>query len=193
MLSVIWSMMMAFSVVFAFASGRGAEIVTMLNSSVKSGAEMFLTLAPLMCFWSGIMECAEKCRITNVIARLLRPLLSFLFPDIKNDSDAINKISLNMSANILGMGNASTPLGLQAMKRLDELNPNPNEASGAMCMFVVINTASIQLIPSTVISLRAQAGSASPSDILLPVLITTLSAFTVGTAAAKICAGSARK
>ncbi len=187
MLTVIWSSLIAISVVFSFASGNGEEIVNMLNSAIMSGADLFLMIAPLMCFWSGIMETAERSGITNTIAKALRPIIRLLFPDIKEDSDAVSKISLNMSANILGMGNAATPLGLQAMKRLDSLNPFPETASDAMCMFVIVNTASIQLIPSSVISWRAQFGSASPSDILPAVLITTLAAFLAGTASAKIC------
>lgn len=187
MLTVIWSLLIASSVIFSFITGKGGEVVNMLNSAIVSGADLFLKLAPLMCFWSGIMETAERSGITNVIARLLRPFIKLLFPDVKDDSDAVSKISLNMSANILGMGNAATPLGLRAMERLDKLNPFPESASDAMCMFVVVNTASIQLIPSSVISLRSQFGSASPSDILPAVLITTLAAFLVGTLSAKLC------
>lgn len=187
MLTIIWSAIIAISIIFSFATGNGREIVNMLNSAIISGADLFLKLAPLMCFWSGIMETAERSGITNVIAKALRPIIRLLFPDIKDDFDAVSKISLNMSANILGMGNAATPLGLQAMERLDNLNPFPETASDAMCMFVIVNTASIQLIPSSVISWRSQFGSASPSDIMPAVLITTLAAFLTGTVSAKIC------
>ena len=147
----------------------------MLNSSIQSAASLFLSIAPLMCFWSGVMEITARCGATKLICRLLSPLTAFLFPSIRRDSEARAKISMNMSANILGMGNAATPLGLIAMERLDKINPDPY-------------TASIQLIPSTVITLRAQFGSLSPSDVIPATLITTLTAFTVGCGAAKLCA-----
>lgn len=188
MLNLIWSLIIIFSILFSFASGKGEDIVGMLNSSINSSFSLFLTIAPLMCFWSGIMEAAERSGITKIIAKAIHPLIRLLFPEIKDDYEAVSKITMNMSANILGMGNAATPLGLQAMERLDKLNVNPERADNAMCMFVIVNTASIQLIPSTVISLRAQFGSASPSDILPATIITTLCAFTVGCISAKICA-----
>lgn len=132
------------------------------------------------------MEICEASGVTTIIARLLSPVTRFLFGSVSRNKSAMQKVCMNMSANLLGMGNAATPLGIAAMKELDALNPTPEKASHAMCMFIVINTASIQLIPSTVIALRAQYGSASPGDILLPTLITTLCAFFVGTFAAKL-------
>ena len=188
MLTAIWSILICASIVFSILNGQGAEIINMLNSSIQSAASLFLSIAPLMCFWSGVMEITARCGATKLICRLLSPLTAFLFPSIKRDSEARAKISMNMSANILGMGNAATPLGLIAMERLDKINPDPYTASDAMCMFVVVNTASIQLIPSTVITLRAQFGSLSPSDVIPATLITTLTAFTVGCGAAKLCA-----
>lgn len=188
MLTVIWSILICLSIVYSSLTGRGGEIINMLNSSIQSAASLFLSIAPLMCFWSGVMEITARCGASEIICRLLSPLTKVLFPSIKDDKEALSKISMNMSANILGMGNAATPLGLLAMERLDKINPSPYVASNAMCMFVVVNTASIQLIPSTVITLRAQFGSLSPSDTIPATLITTVAAFTVGCTAAKLCA-----
>lgn len=178
-----------FAGIFYTAVTQGGDaVVLFLNNGIKKAFELFITLAPIMCFWSGIMEIGDACGITKVISKLLSPLTGILFGKEYKNTDAMRKISMNMSANLLGMGNAATPLGLDAMRALDKINPNPYLASNAMCMFIVINTASIQLIPSSVIALRTQYGSQTPSDIIIPTIITTICAFTVGTVCAKICA-----
>ena len=166
----------------------GNSVVLLLTNGITKAFELFITLAPIMCFWSGIMEIAEKGNATGIFSKLLSPLNRFLFGSAYQDKASMKKISMNMSANILGMGNAATPLGLDAMKSLDSNNPNPLSATDAMCMFIIINTASIQLIPTSVIALRTQMGSISPSDIILPTIVTTICAFLVGTISAKICA-----
>ncbi len=192
MLSYIWSFLIVFAIIFASVTQGGENVVTMLNNAIQNGTELFLTIAPLMCFWSGVMEITEQSGITHFIARILSPLTKILFPSLKNDGEALGKICMNMSANLLGMGNAATPLGLSAMERLDKINPTPAKASNAMCMFVIINTASIQIIPSSVITLRAAFGSETPADILPAVWITTLSAFIVGIFSAKLCSGGSK-
>jgi len=187
LLGFIWSVIIAAAFVYSFSVGQTENLVSLLNSAISDAANLFLTLAPLMCFWSGIMEITEQSGITGRIARILSPVTRFLFPEIRDDKSAMHKICMNISANILGMGNAATPLGLSAMERLDEINPEPSRASRAMCMFAVINTASVQLIPSSVITLRAAFGSESPSDIIPSVWITTAVTFCVGVFAAKLC------
>lgn len=173
-------------IIYTAITKDGDSVVLFLNSGIEKAFELFITLAPIMCFWSGIMEVCEKSGITNIIAKLLSPLTRLLFGKTSQNKEAMHKVCMNMSANMLGMGNAATPLGLDAMRELDCLNPTPDIASHAMCMFIVINTASIQLIPSSVIALRAQYGSLSPSDTIIPTLITTVCAFTVGTLCAKL-------
>lgn len=187
-MTYIWSFMLIAGLLYTAVTQGGDTAVTILNNGIEKTVELILTLAPIMCFWSGIMEIADKSGITKIISKLLSPVTGFLFGKEYKNSEAMRKISMNMSANILGMGNAATPLGLDAMSSLDKLNPTPNTASNAMCMFIVVNTASIQLIPTSVIALRSQYGSASPSEIILPTIITTLSAFAVGTISAKIAA-----
>lgn len=175
-------------IVYSSLTLGGNDTLLLLTSGVNKAFELFITLAPIMCFWTGIMEIAERSSVTKLFSKLLSPVNRFLFGKAYYDKISMEKISMNMSANILGMGNAATPLGLDAMKSLDSNNPNPLSATDAMCMFIVINTASIQLIPTSVIALRTQMGSVSPSDIIIPTLITTLCAFMVGTLSAKICA-----
>lgn len=175
-------------IICALLTKDADSVVIILNSGIEKAFSLFITLAPIMCFWSGIMEICEKSNITEAIAKLLSPLTKLLFGKTAENKTAMRKVCMNMSANILGMGNAATPLGLDAMRELDRLNSHNATASHAMCMFIVINTASIQLIPSSVIALRAQFGSSSPSDIMLPTIITTICAFTVGTTLAKFFA-----
>lgn len=179
--------MMIFAIAYAVFTQGGDAAITFLNNGIEKGLTLFLTLTPIMCFWSGIMEVADNSGITKTVSLLLSPLIRILFGK-RLPQKAKEKISMNMSANLLGMGNAATPLGLEAMRELDSLNPTPERAGNLMCMFIIINTASIQLFPSSVIALRSQAGSIAPSDILLPTMITTLLAFLVGTISAKICA-----
>lgn len=180
--------MIIFGLLYTVITKDCDSAVLILNSGIEKAFSLFITLAPIMCFWSGIMEICEKSHLTDLISRILSPLTRVLFGKASQNKEAMCKVSMNMSANLLGMGNAATPLGLDAMRELDKENSHPSVASHAMCMFIVINTASIQLIPSSVIALRAKAGSSSPSDILFPTIITTICAFTVGVSLAKFFA-----
>ena len=186
-LTPIWSAMIIAGIIATACVSGGEGVVLSLNKGIEKSFELFITLAPIMCFWSGIMEIAEQSRLTKIISRLLLPITKPLFGKSGTDTSTTEKITMNMSANLLGMGNAATPLGLNAIEALDRLNPFPERLSDAMCMFIIINTASIQLIPTSIIAFRTQCGSTSPSDILLPTIITTLAAFFVGTVSAKIC------
>ncbi|MBR5535715.1 MAG: hypothetical protein IKU60_03610 [Clostridia bacterium] len=179
-------MLLSGLLVLSFTQG-GDEAVLILNGGIKKSFDLVITLVPIMCFWSGIMEVADKCGITKTVSRILSPLTNRLFGKEYKNTEAMHRISMNMSANLLGMGNAATPLGLEAMRALDDINPTPRKASRAMCMFIVINTASIQLVPSSVIAFRSQMGSQSPSDIMIPTVLTTICAFLAGTISAKIC------
>ena len=129
----------------------------------------------MLCLWSGLMEIARRCRLTEALARLLHPLTRRLFPTVPQGSPAMQAICMNLSANLLGLGNAATPLGLAAMRELQKLNPHKDSASNAMVTFVAMNTASLQLIPTTCAALRQQAGSAAPMEILPAVWLTGLS------------------
>ena len=133
------------------------------------------------------MQIAKDSSFSQKLAKLLKPLIKFLFPDVKENEAAYNEISLNIIANILGLGNASTPLGLKAMESLQEKNHSKNTLSNSMAMLVLINTASMQLIPTTVIAIRTSQNSANPTSIILPVWIATFSAAFTAILIAKIC------
>lgn len=132
------------------------------------------------------MKIAQETSFTKKLSRLLKPVINFLFPDIKNNEKVKEEIAMNMVANILGLGNAATPLGLKAMKTLQKENKNKDTVSPAIAMFIVINTASIQLIPTSVIAIRTGLDSQNPSQIILPVWIATISAMVAAVTATKI-------
>ena len=135
---------------------------------------MTMGLLGLIAFWSGLMEIAERAGLTHLLARFLRPMTKWLFPDIPVDHEAIGAVILSISANILGIGNAATPLGIRAMERLNELNERPGTASDAMCTFAALTTSSLTIVPVTVIGLRSAAGSQDPTSIIGTTLIATI-------------------
>jgi len=185
MLNYIWSGMILISFVVAMFTGRIDETTASAMEGAGRAIETCIGLLGTMCLWSGLARIAENSGLTLVFAKLLRPVTKVIFPKLKSGSAALNAIVLNMVANLLGMGNAATPLGIAAMKELDKENRHRITASNEMCMFAVINTASIQLIPSTVISLRQMFGSENPSDIVVPVWICSICAVIMGVLAAK--------
>ena len=186
MLNYLWSGMILVSLVVAIFMGRIENVTGAAMEGAAMAVETCLGLLGSMCLWTGLAKIAENSGLTKVFAKLLSPLTRVIFPKLKKDSTAMNAIIINMVANLLGMGNAATPLGIAAMKELDKENKHRGIASNEMCMFVVVNTASIQLIPSTVISLRQMFGSKNPSEIVVPVWICSLCAVTAGVLAAKL-------
>ncbi len=185
MLNYIWSGMILISFAVAIFTGRIEETTSAAMEGAGRAVETCIGLLGTMCLWSGLARIAENSGLTRVFSKLMQPFTKFIFPNIKNESKALNAIVMNMVANMLGMGNAATPLGIAAMKELDKENRHRGTASNEMCMFVVINTASIQLIPSTVISLRQMFGSENPSEIIVPVWICSICAVIMGVLTAK--------
>lgn len=149
------------------------DIVNSTFDSSKTAAEIALGLIGVMTFWLGVMKVGEKGGVIRVFARLIGPLFRKLFPDIPKDHPVYGSILMNFSANMLGLDNAATPLGLKAMKELQDLNPNPHQASNAQIMFTVLNSCSLVLLPTTIMAYRAQEGARNPSDVFLPILIAT--------------------
>ncbi len=185
MMNVIWAGMIVVAVIAGLCTGR-LESVTQAGLDGAAGAvEMVLGLLGMMCLWTGLMNIAQKSGLVAKFSRMLRPIIRILFPDISTDGKAAGAIVSNMVANIFGLSNAATPLGLKAMDELDRLNGGSKTASDAMCTFVVLNTASIQLVPSTVIAIRAAAGSADPFGIIVPVWISSVCGVLVGVFAIK--------
>ena len=182
-MSGIWTGMVAVSLVCALAAGRGSEVASAAMEGASAGVELCLGMAGALCLWMGVMEVLRRAGAMGWLSRLLRPVLSRLYPDFARDSGVMDAISANVSANLLGLGNAATPLGLDAARRMSRRSPGV--ASDALCMLVVCNTASIQLLPTTVASIRAAAGSAAPFDILPAVWVASCMSLTAGLLAAR--------
>ena len=157
-----------------------AAVSTAAMNGCGQAVELALSLAGTICLWSGVMGIAEKSGLTDVLSRMFRPVNRFLFRGLSPDSPAIKAVSMNMAANLLGLGNAATPLGLAAMKELARENPEPGTASQAMVTFVVLNTASLQILPTTNAYLRLAAGSKEPMEILPAVWLASTVSICVG-------------
>ena len=166
MLNWLWAGIMIVALAAGAVNGRLGEVTNALLSGGGEAIKLSLTLGGAMCLWGGMMRIAEKGGLTELLSKALSPLMRLLFPKLKPDGPACRAILMNMAANFLGLGNAATPFGLKAMNELEKENPIPGTASNSMVVFVVLNTASIQLIPTTVATLRLQYGSAQPMRIL---------------------------
>ena len=149
------------------------EIINASFASAKTGFEISLGLTGILSLWLGIMKIGEKGGVIQAFARLAAPVFSKLFPDIPRDHPVTGSIFMNLSANLLGLDNAATPMGLKAMQQLQELNPNKESASNSMVMFLCINASGLTLIPITIMMYRAQLGAANPSDVFLPIMLAT--------------------
>ncbi len=163
-MTVIWTGMIVVSILCGLATGRGPEVAAAAVEGASAAVELSLSIAGMLCLWTGVMEVMRRSGLADKLSRLLRPALRLLFPQVAGDQGIMDSVSANVSANLLGLGNAATPLGLEAARRM--ARRSPGVASDSLCMLVVCNTASIQLIPTTVASVRAAAGSAAPFDIL---------------------------
>ena len=187
MLNYIWLSFLLIAVLVGGFTGKLPAMTTGAFDTAKTAVmDIALPLIGVMAIWLGIMRLAERSGLVQLIARVLRPLMVRLFPDVPSDHPAIGAMVMNMAANMLGLGNAATPLGLRAMSLLEKLNPHPGVASNAMCTFLAINTASIQLIPTTAIGLLAIAGSTNPTAIVPAAFLATLIAASSGVVAAKL-------
>ena len=168
-----------------------------VTSAALEGAgtavEIAIGLIGIMALWLGVMKVAQEAGITNIIAKIVRPITRWLFPKIPADHPAIGAMIMNIAANMLGLSNAATPLGLKAMEELDTLNPNKGEASDDMCTFLVINTSAITLIPATAIAIRASVGSANPQMIIIPSILAATCATIVGVTTVKLIQAFNRK
>jgi len=181
MLGYIWSAMIIISVISSFVTGRTQEVCLALGEGANEGINLCISIAGVMAFWTGIMKIAEESSLVHLVAKCFSPLICTLFPEAKKDASLGGAIAMNMTANFFGMGNAATPLGLEAMKRLSRYSTQ-GRASDSMCMLAVVNCASVQLIPSTLIAIRSAAGSANPSEITVPIWIVSVATFAAGVA-----------
>ena len=182
----IWTGMVALSILCGLATGRGELVAAAAVEGAQSAVELCISMAGMLCLWTGMMEVMRRSGLAEKLSRLLRPVLRLIFPQVARDRAVMDSISANISANLLGLGNAATPLGIEAVRKMGR--KTPGTASDAMCMLVVCNTASIQLIPTTVASVRAAAGSGAPFDILPAVWLASVLSVGVGILACKILA-----
>jgi len=186
MLNYVWLALVLLAVVLGGLDGRFRELTDAAFDSAKSAVmTTALPLAGIMALWLGVMRLAERAGMVRSLARGLRPLMRRLFPDVPAEHPAMGSMLMNMAANMLGLANAATPLGLRAMNDLEKLNPHPGTATNAMCTFLAINTASIQLLPATAIGIMAAAGGRNPTAIVGTTLLASACAVTVGLTAAK--------
>lgn len=173
MLNKIWPVFIIIAFIYAFFSGNIEKVNSGIFESTKSAVELCLTFLGTMCLWNGIMQIAYKSKLINIIVKILNPIIKLLFPEIKNEKIK-KEISMNVVANIFGLGNAATPLGIKAMESMQKENEEKDTLSNSMMMFIVINTASLQLIPTTVIAIRTSLNSENPSSIVVPVWCATI-------------------
>lgn len=170
----IWLMIICFSLVYGMFTGRGELLSKVILNIPKESFDLLITMITAACFWSGMMKIMEKVGIVDFIAKKIRPLFKLIMPNLK-DEKALNYISMNIAANIFGLGYAATPSGLKAVKRMQELNEgDKNEATDEMVTFLVLNTAGVTLIPTSVMAIRASLGSVNPADMLIYPIIATL-------------------
>lgn len=183
-MTAIWTGMVAISILCGLATGRGPAVAAAAAEGASAAVELALSIAGMLCLWTGVMEVMRRSGLADGLSRLLAPVLRRLFPQAAKDRDTMDAISANVSANLLGLGSAATPLGLEAARRL--AGRSPGTASDALCMLVVCNTASIQLIPTTVASVRAAQGCQTPFDILPAVWLASAMSVGVGILACKV-------
>lgn len=174
----VWTGMVTLSLVFGLLSGNLDAVANAALEGARSAIELSLSMAGILCLWSGVMEIMNACGLSAGLARLFRPLLRRLLPNACRDEETLAAVSANVSANLLGLGNAATPLGIRAARRM--ARGCGGVASDELCLLVVLNTASIQLLPATIASVRAAAGCAAPFDILPAVWLASVLSVTAG-------------
>ena len=183
-MTVIWTGMITLSLVCALAQGSQGLLANAALEGAASAIQLGISMAGVLCLWMGVMEVMDRAGLAAKLAKLLRPVLGRLFPDFAADQGTMDTIAANVSANLLGLGNAATPLGMEAARRMSRRTPGV--AGDSLCMLVVCNTASIQLIPTTVAGVRAAAGCAAPFDILPAVWLASALSLTAGICGAKL-------
>lgn len=181
MVNYIWFLMIITGIISFILNNQTGEIVKTMSSSAASSIELLMVLAGVMSIWYGIIKVCEKAGLVDIAAKILSLPLKILFPGLeKKSKKAMGSIVMNLASNMLGLSNAATPFGIKAMEELQKINPEKDRASDYMVTFIIINGACLQLIPSTVISIRAGFGAKDPSSIILPTILSTFIALTFG-------------
>lgn len=184
MMNYIWVFFILFSFISAILTGNTQQLSNGILSSGSAAVTLVISLLGAFVFWSGLMNICEKSGLTSVISNMLSPVLNKLFPN--SGKETKKAISMNITANLLGIGNAATPLGIEAMKRLSQEDHQSSVANNSMVLFVVMNTAAMRIIPTTVAYLRQEYGSKSPMEIFIPAILTSACALSVGIISVKL-------
>lgn len=180
----VWTGMAVISLLFGIITGNVAQIGTAALDGAAAATELCLSMAGIICLWTGVMEIMNRCGLSTLLARLFRPILQHLLPQSSKDTETLSAISANISANLLGLGNAATPLGIRAARRM--ARGAKGTATDELCLLVVLNTASIQLLPTTIAGVRAAHGCRTPFDILPAVWFSSVLSVTAGLLMAKL-------
>ena len=185
-MNVIWVGMVVTSIILSLFNGTTSAVVQSITVSCKTAVHIALGLVGVMALWLGLMRVAEKAGLIAALSRVVGPILRRLFPDVPREHPAMGAMVMNISANMLGIGNAATPFGLKAMEHLQALNVTPSVATNAMCTFLAINTSSVQLVPVTAIAILAATGDPNPTSIIFPALLATTCSTLAGILAVKL-------
>lgn len=186
MLNFLWGAMILIGVVWGAFHGTLGNVTENVLAGARDAVSLCITMLGILSFWTGILKIGERAGLLERFSRGLRPLIRFLFPQIPEGHPAEQAMSVNIIANMLGLGWAATPAGLKAMEHLDTLNPEKGTATNAMCTFLILNMSSLQLIPINMIAYRSQYGSVSPAAIVMPALLATSVSTLVGILAARL-------
>lgn len=189
MVNIVWLGMIVFGIIVAGANDNIEAVTRAALDGADSAVKISISLIAIITFWLGIMKLAEEAGLVRALAWVARPVMRFLFPSVPKDHPAMGSIVMNLSANILGLGNAATPMGLIAMRELQKLNRGKDTASDAMCTFLALNTSCITLIPTTIIGIRLLYGSADPTEIVGPTIMATAFSMCVAVVADRILRG----
>lgn len=185
-MNYIWYFLIVVSIIYGAINGTLADVAKAIFTGTELSVKIVLTLLGIMTFWLGIMKIAEKSGIVEFLSKLLKPIARLIFPEIPKDSKIIGDVAMNFSANALGLANAATPMGIKAIEGMQEINKDKESASDSMCILLAMNTAGFQLIPATVIAILAANGYPNPTEIIVPTLIVTSTAFVSAIVIAKI-------
>ncbi|EQB85710.1 spore maturation protein A [Clostridium punense] len=186
MINIIWFLILIVGIGYGVFNGNGELVSKAIVSSTSSTVELIIALVGMMCLWCGVMKIAEKSGLTDKLAKVLKPILRLIFKEAGRDEKALGAIVMNLTANMFGLSNAATPFGIKAMEEMDRLNRDKEVASNDMVLFLVLNAACIQFVPTTVVSIRAALNSQNPGAIIFAALCTTTFASILGVLLCKL-------
>ena len=185
-MNYVFPILLIFSFISAIVTGSMDKLSAAVIDGAESAVQLLLRLVSMLCLWGGIMEIGDRAGLTKLFSKVMYPVVALIFPRIKKEKYVLEAVSMNITANVLGLGNAATPLGLEAMRRLQSINRNTQYASDEMIVFVVMNTAAMHIIPTTVATMRGQYGSDNPMEIMPAAFLTSFLALATAVAVAKI-------